>query len=189
MTLKLWARKMRSMSTPNEIQPQIVLSTKWIENLALDEINMEESGVINFSEHLDPSYLLEESSIEVMNTLRDRFETYVGKFNEYRGDSGVIRVFKISNTVNDFMFFRNSLRLVVARKAIDLISIGFLGSTQDIYSARTTSSELQGSSKIHEIKAHVGPFNDITWRFDGEPVNIDSLVRHYLSEFIKNSAR
>ena len=33
------------------------VSTKWIESLALEELNMEESGVINFSEHLNPEYL------------------------------------------------------------------------------------------------------------------------------------
>ena len=96
------------------------LSTKWIENLALEEINMEESGVVNFTEHLDPTRLLEESSIELMETLRERFEIYLTKFNEYRGDngnSGLIKIFKISNTINDFMLFRNSLKLVVARRS------------------------------------------------------------------------
>jgi hypothetical protein len=29
-----------------------IYDTTWIENLALDEINMEESGVININEHL-----------------------------------------------------------------------------------------------------------------------------------------
>ena len=47
-------------------QSNEIISTKWIENLALDEINMEESGVINFSEHLDPMHMLETSSIEFM---------------------------------------------------------------------------------------------------------------------------
>ena len=63
------------------------ISTKWIENLALEEINMEQSGVVNFSDHLNPSFHLEESSIEMMNKLRDLVEIYTHKFNEYRGNS------------------------------------------------------------------------------------------------------
>ena len=28
--------------------------TEWVENLALEELNMEESGVVHMNEHLDP---------------------------------------------------------------------------------------------------------------------------------------
>lgn len=167
-------------------------STKWIEQLALDELNMDESGIIDFNEHLNPTFLLEESSIEFMNSLRDKFEVYTTIFNEYRNGSSngaTIKIFKISNTVNDFMLFRNSLRLIFSRKANDLISIGFLSSGKDLFAARLSDSEIQGGQHAHEIRAHIGPFNNITWRFAGEVVQIDSLVRHYLSEFIKQSAR
>lgn len=168
------------------------ITTKWIENLALEELNMEESGVININDHLNPIHLLEESSIDFMNQIRDLFEIYVNKFNEYRGGhqtSPAVKTFKISNTVNDFMLFRNSLRLIFARKANDLISIGFLSNGKDLFAARMNQSESFGASTTHEIKAHLGPFNNISWRFQGEIVDIDALVRHYLAEFIKNSAR
>ncbi len=167
------------------------ISTSWIEHLALEEINMEESQVISLNDHLNPSILLEESSINFVDALRDRFEFYVSKFNEYRGNGqngGQIRTFKISGTVNDFMLFRNSLRLIVARKANDLITIGFLSSEGGLYSARL-SGHHQPSNAPHEIKAHLGPFNKITWRFMGEEVEIDAMIKHYLSEFIRKSAR
>lgn len=167
------------------------LSTKWIENLALEEINMEESGVVSFNDHLNPAYLLEESSINFMNELRDILEIYIHKFNEYRGGAAgsTIKVFKIANTVNDFMLFRNSLRLIFARRADDLISIGFLANGKDVFSARLSEKQNYGESTIHEVRAHIGPFNKITWKFANEPVEIDSLARHYLAEFIKLSAR
>ena len=175
----------------NELNINEITSTKWIENLALDEINMDESGIIDIDGHLDPRHMLEESSINFMNDIRDRFEVYVNKFNEYRGNqpSTQIKMFKISNTVNDFMLFRNSLRLIFARKANDLISIGFISGAKDIYSPRLKKNEDFGSQNLHEVRAHVGPFNNISWRFNGELVDIDAMVRHYLSEFIKNSAR
>ena len=168
------------------------LNYSWIEGLALDEINMDESGIVNINGHLNSELLLEESSIAFMNDLRDRFEAYVVKFNEYRArnnSSATIKVFKISNTVNDFMLFRNSLRLIFARKSHDVVSIGFLANGKDIYGARLSFNDQFGSTNIHEIRAHIGPFNKITWRFNNEVVDVDALVRHYLTEFIVNSAR
>lgn len=168
------------------------LNYSWIENLAMEEINMDESGIVNISGHLNPALLLEESSINLMNDIRDRLEAYMTKFNEYRtsnNSNSTIKLFKISNTVNDFMLFRNSLRLIFARKANDCISIGFLANGKDIYGARLSFNDHFGSTNIHEIRAHIGAFNKITWRFNNEPVDIDAMVRHYLTEFIVNSAR
>ncbi|MCB9060338.1 MAG: hypothetical protein H6622_02315 [Halobacteriovoraceae bacterium] len=174
-------------------QTDSFINTTWIENLALEELGMEESGVIHFSDHLGPDLLLEESSIQFMDLIRERLELYVAKFNEYRGNighSGQIKIFKISNTVNDFMLFRNSLRLIFARKANDLITIGFMSGRDGVYSARLsgdTPSDYHQS--LHELRATVGPFNDIKWTFQGENINLDSMAKHYLSEFIRNSSR
>jgi hypothetical protein len=169
-----------------------IVSTKWIESLALDEVNMEETGIVNFSEHLDPMHMLESSSIEFMEKLKDRFEIYLTKFNELRSESSDqtrnIKIFKISNTINDFMLFRNSLKLVIARRSADVISLGFLSNSGGLFAARL-NYQPNSAQKIHEIKAHVGPFNNIHWKFNGENVDIDSLARHYLTEFIKHSAR
>jgi hypothetical protein len=160
-------------------------STTWIENLALEELNMDESGIVHLGDFSakNTHMMLEESSIDFMDQVRDRFEIYVTRFNEYRGGSGAganIKLFKISNTVNDFMLFRNSVRLIFSRKASDLITITNQVNGGDVY---------QGSNTLHEIKAQIGPFGKITWRFQGEEVDIDALVRHYLSEFVKISIR
>lgn len=168
------------------------LNYSWIENLAMEEINMDESGIVNISSHLNPSLLLEESSIELMNDIRDRLEAYTTKFNEHRGRNNAnsaIKLFKISNTVNDFMLFRNSLRLIFARKSSDVISIGFLANGKDIYGARLSFNDQFGSTNIHEIRASLGAFNKISWKFNNELIDIDTMVRHYLTEFIVNSAR
>lgn len=168
------------------------IDTTWVEGLALDELNMEESGVVRMNEHLDPMLYLEDSSIRFMDTLREKFELFVTQFNHYRGgqsnQGSLIKLFKISNTINDFMLYRNALKLVVARKANDLISIGFLSNTGGLFAARI-HQEMNTPNMAHEIKAHVGPFNDISWRFNGETVDINSLSRHYLTEFVKHSAQ
>tara|TARA_B100001971_G_scaffold213155_1_gene245451 strand:+ start:29424 stop:29948 length:525 start_codon:yes stop_codon:yes gene_type:complete len=167
------------------------IDTTWVENLALDEINMEESGIVNINEHLNPLHFLEESSIAFVEELRDLFELYVTKFNQCRSDSSKqhqIKFFKISNTVNDFMLFRNSLKLVVARRSNDVITIGFLSNSGGLFAARLNHEETS-SHKLHEIRANVGTFNNIEWRFNGEKVDSHALVKHYLSEFIRHSAR
>jgi hypothetical protein len=171
---------------------EIDISTNWVENLALEELNMDESGVVNFNNHLDPNHFLEESSIRYMDALRDRFEFYATKFNEYRGNingQNQIKIFKISNTINDFMLYRNSLRLVIARKSNDLVSVGFISSSGSLFAPRINNNEKSLNNTPHEIRAHLGPFNDISWRFQGETINTDAMVRHYLSEFIQSSAR
>ena len=173
------------------MEAQEIATTKWIENLALEELHMEESGVVNFDTQHNPTFFLEESSIELMNEIRELCDIYVTRFNELRTahhNSAQIKTFKISNTINDFMLFRNSLRLIVSRKSIDLITIGFLTSSGQVFAPKVNqhSSISEGA---HEIKAHVGAFNKISWNFIGEKVDVNSMVRHYLSEFVKTSAR
>lgn len=168
-----------------------LLSTAWVEQLALEEINMDETGIVHIDDHLNPEHLLEEASINFIDTIREKVDIYVSKFNEYRGGLSApqIKTFKISNTVNDFMLFRNSLRLIFARKSNDTISIGFLSNGKDLFSARLSQNESAGGPTPHEIKAHLGPFHKISWKFQGEDIDIDALVKHYLCEFIRNSAR
>lgn len=165
------------------------LSQSWIEGLALEELNMDESGIIHINEHHNPIHMLEESSIHFMDGLKEQFELSVDKFNQYRGgasSNAMIKVFKISNTVNDFMLYRNSLRLIITRKANDLININLVGNSPEAMGGN--NQQLNGQSGI-DIKAHMGPFNQITWRFDGELVNLQAVVKYYLSLFIRHSAR
>lgn len=176
------------MATFEEIHDSPI-STSWIESLALEEIKMEESGVVHLNEHLTPAAFLEESSIRFLDRIRDRVELYATKFNDYRGQNSVIKIFKISNTVNDFMLFRSGLRIIFARKSNDLITIAFIGNNKEMFSPRLNMNSGESAGNAHEIRAHVGPFNNITWRFSGEVVNVDALVRHYLTEFIRLSSR
>jgi hypothetical protein len=166
-------------------------NVSWIENLALEEVNMEESGIIRFNDHLHTQQLVEESSLNFVNKLKDRFEFYVSLFNQHRSSrdsSRAIKIFRVSNTINDFILFRNSLKLIVARRAPDVVSIGFLSNNGGLFSARL-ATETQSVHAIHEIKAHVGPFNTISWRFQSEPVEVEALVKYYMTEFVKNSSR
>ncbi len=164
------------------------LSSKWLESLVIDEINMEETGVVNFNDHIDPTLNLEDSSIDLVESLRSIFEFHIQKFNQLRGDTSKhIKIFKISDTINDFLIFRNSLKLVVSRPSKDLISIGFMNNSGNFFQTRN-SEGLQTPDVFHELKAHLGAFNKIIWKYKGEEVDHQALVKFYLSEFIKQSA-
>ncbi len=168
------------------------LNTKWIENLALEEINMDETGIVNFNNHVDPTLELEEASIELMEEIQELFEVYVTKFNHLRNDftnNKSIKMFKISNTVNDFMLFRNSLKLIISRTASDVISLGFVSNSSGYYPARTSTNPTSSENTTHEIRAKMGPFNEVQWTFQGEAVNVTTLVKYYLTEFIRQSAQ
>ncbi len=181
-----------SPRTPNPSHmPPTGEETHWIENLALDELNMDTTGIVHFSEYFDPSLFLEESSIKLMDDLKEKFEFFITKFNLFRSNgsdqSGNIRLFKISNTVNDFMLFRHSLKLIVTRKSSDSIHIGILSNGRTSLYANDAPEAIRDF--FHEIKAHVGPFNEVSFRYNGEVINVASLVRYYLTEFIRQSAK
>ena len=80
------------------METQEIITTKWIENLALEELHMEESGVVNFNTQHNPSFFLEESSIRLLDQIRERSDLYVEKFNELRSNhhnNAQIKTFKI----------------------------------------------------------------------------------------------
>jgi hypothetical protein len=176
-----------------EITSNSKINLSWLESLAIEEINMDETGIVKINEHLDPSIALEAESIQFMDKLREVMEVYTNHFNQLRGDQlGQIKIFKIANTVNDFMLFRNSLRLLFTRKNNDRILIGFLSGNKELIGPRINSFQNQmpgDSSAPHELKAHVGPYNKIKWLFFGEDIEIPSMAKFYLTEFIKNSSK
>jgi hypothetical protein len=124
-----------------------------------------------------------------MDEIKNLTEFYVEKFNNFRGSTGgQIKLLKISNTVNDFLLFRNSLRLIFARKSFDLITIGFHSPTGQIFGPRINEQSAITEGP-HEIKAEVGAFNQIIWRFMGHEIDVEAMTRHYLTEFIRSSAK
>jgi len=157
------------------------ISTTWLQNLVEQEKTWEASGIIDGTQNDDISNALNQSSIDFVDDLKHLFESYIHLFNELRGTeipNKQIKIFKLSNTANDFILFRNSLKLMVFRKNADVIGIGlFMGNTPI------------DQHHSHELKAHVGPFKKISWQIHGEDVDPQALVQEYLTEFIKQSTQ
>ena len=161
----------------NPFRPE--LPTTWLENLVEQEKSWEASGIVDQYQDDQLQNSLNDSSIEFVEQLKWLFESYVNMFNQLRGNSSThkqIKIFKIANTANDFILFRNSLKLMVTRKNADVITIGlFVGNTP------------HNQQNSHELKAHVGPFKKISWQIHGETVDAQALVQEYLTDFIKHS--
>ena len=169
------------MDTTREATPSYL----WIENLALDELNMNEKGTINMQNAISPASRFEESSIELMNTLKKRTQILVDKFNDYQKEPiSQIKIFKISNTINDFMLFRNSLRLVFSRKSNDRIIVGFM-----IYGKEISTAKASDQKNFYEVRGKMGAFNQINWYFENEAIDVNSLLKYFISEFIISSVR
>ena len=69
-----------------------------------------------------------------------------------------------------------------------VIRLAFTSHTGGVFAARldAVSPPEQGG---HEMIGQIGPFNEVVWTMKGQKINSAFLVKHYLTEFIKNSAR
>ena len=86
------------------------------------------------------------------------------------------------------MLFRNGFKLVFSVKKPGTVSIRFLyvGST---FTQNTPDSEEKVDPTEDMLIAKWGPFGDLIWTYNDQPLKIDFLVRYYLSRFVKESAK
>lgn len=166
----------------------------WVHELAKNELNPDTHSVFNSLSQLDPRQVIEESTVEFLEELRDLFTAYVKVFNSYSESSAKfseIKIYGIANTAADFMLFRNNVKLVFANAAHGIINCAFVqhvrGDLAVDGSAIQKQPEVNQSQKSHDISAQIGPFFDIKWIYHGEAVTPDRVVKYFLIEFIKAS--
>ncbi|MBI2609403.1 MAG: hypothetical protein HYW47_07400 [Deltaproteobacteria bacterium] len=156
------------------------MGREWIEKLAKEEISIEETGEFDLHRRQDEQKLLEELALQFLYDLRREFTTCINSFNTYRGEQrNTIKIYGIQGTESDFLVFRNSLKLIVAKERPGTISLSFTSLRGGLKSANDEGSDY--------LEAELGPFNDAQWKFKSQPVTAQALVRYYLTEFIKNS--
>jgi hypothetical protein len=166
----------------------------WVHELAKNELNPEASNIFNAVNQFDPKQIVEESTIEFLEELRELFTAYARNFNSFSENSGKfseIKIYGITNTPADFMLFRNNVKLVLANIAHGIISATFTQHVRDDMAVAganvTRTATAEAHKQSHEIIAQIGPFLDVTWTFQGEKVNPSRLVKYYLVEFVKAS--
>lgn len=158
----------------------------WIKELVAAERQMEESGLVDMEAGFDTHRQLEESTLEFLNDLKAAFVEAASAFNQLKGANvGQLRIYGIAKTKGDFMLFRNGYKLIFSLRQPGLISVS---------TASATSHFVPGTPKIEDdsrdiLHAAWGAFGQLVWTYNDHPIQLDYLVRYYLSRFVKDSAR
>lgn len=165
----------------------------WIKELVKAEQQMEESGMVDMTFGYDPDKALIQDSIQFLLNMKTEFVDASSSFNELKPSAlGRIKIYGIAKTHADFMLFRNGFKMIFSLKTPGIISIrfNFIGTnfipTPGMNDAQQTATNIMDE---HLLEAKWGPFGEIIWTYQGQPMKMEYMVRHYLSLFIKESAK
>jgi len=161
-----------------------MLNFEWIEKLAKEEISTESTGEYDLYGALDQKKLLETHTIDFLREIKLIAQDLANRFNGYRGDRQSIKIFQISGTVSDFMVFRNHLKLVFSAGEPGNIKVSFIAVRGGMYEEEISK---QKEKHADNLIATIGAFNDAIWHFKSHIITTQSLMRYYMTEFIKNS--
>jgi hypothetical protein len=155
----------------------------WAVELAQSERRAERLGVVDYANGFQKHEILKLRTREFTARLHAAFREQVELFNESRkSTSHSIQLYKINNTAEDFMLFRNSVKLVVSGQQAGRILFAFNQFMGQIYNS-------QQPLPTAEINALWGPFEHLIWQHKGERVHIEDIVRYFITEFVKQSFR
>jgi hypothetical protein len=159
----------------------------WIKELVLNEQQMEDSGVINLSS-VDPEAHLEEQTLEFLRDIKTAMIEASATFNQLKGSAaGTLKIYGISNTKADFMLFRNGYKLIFSIRRPGEVEIyhSFLAT----HFLAANEPETAKAPEKDLLRAQWGAFGELQWHYRNLPVKLDFLVRHYISRFIRESAK
>jgi len=161
----------------------------WIKDLVLTEQQMEENGVIDYSNDTSSTENLEQETIEYLKDLKVGFIEAASAFNQLKGSPvGKLKIYGISKTIADFMIFRNGYKLIFSMKRPGAIGIGFHQTGQQLIPHQEEqNAESRGDETL--ITAQWGLFGELKWVYQEHEVKFDMLIRYYMSRFIKESVR
>ena len=158
--------------------------TNWIKDLVRLEQDMEAAGQISLPETGPSQEQLLEHTLEFMRQLRTAFTAHSAVFNHMKGFLGSLRIYGIANTKADFMLFRHGHKLIFSVKDPGLISVSMKFNNQLLNTKNTNPEE-----PADFIKGEWGPFNELKWTYNDKAINIDYLIRYYMTTFVKNSVK
>ena len=165
----------------------------WLHELARAEIHPDAEKLLQLGRSFDPQQLVEESTINFLTELRERFNEYSRAFNPF-SESGTkfqdIKVYAVAQTASDFMLFRNQIKLIFSNSAHGVIQISYAQHVRGTLAVngqdqQVNLSTLPKVSQSQELMAQVGPFRDVYWVFQGEKVNSEQVSKFYFAEFAK----
>jgi len=162
----------------------------WIRELVSADEQLEKSVMIDMNLGLDTQRILVNESIQFLLRLKNDFAEAAASFNELKPSVlGRIKVYGIAKTHADFMLFRNGYKMIFSIKAAGVISMRFH------YVGNTAIPQPQAKENVtivmeeEMLEAKWGAFEEVLWSYKGQPFKSQFLVRHYMTLFIKDSAR
>ena len=157
----------------------------WIKELVRSESGKDASCHGAFSEDITPSQSdLKEHSIEFLKQLKTAFTAQFADFNRLKGFSGSVKIYGIADTEADFMLFRKGHKLVFSLKEPGLIAVQMKFNDQILNTTMSSSGQ-----PADLIKGEWGPFNELKWTYHNQTININHLIRYYITYFVKNSTQ
>ncbi len=157
----------------------------WIKDLVQTEQQMEESGMVQITTGFEPEKHLQKETTLFLVSLKRDFIDATTAFNQMKGSPlGRVKVYSISQTQADFMVFRNGFKLIFSMKQPGTVSMKFHRPT----GINPVLSEDHQSDEEF-LMAKWGPFGDLVWSYNNQPIKVDYLVRYYVSRFIHESAK
>jgi hypothetical protein len=169
----------------------------WVRDLVQSEERMEESGIVDMSIGFDNEKTLVRETLRFLEHFKNEITEASNAFNDLKvSPLGRIKIYGIAKTQADFMLFRNGYKMIFSMRGPGLISVrfNFLGPQQylsQIPSAMPTAPAASGSSLMEEnlFVAKRGPFQDLVWTFNDQPIQLTAAVRFHISLFIRESAK
>jgi hypothetical protein len=159
----------------------------WIKELVLAEKQMEESGVVDMDAGFDPNKQVDDATGEFITDLKAAFCEATSAFNQLKGSTvGQIRLYGISKTKADFMLFRNGGKLIFSVRQPGAITVSYSSAVVGYVPGAAKADENKG---VDLLRANWAAFGQLIWTYNDHPINIDYLVRYYMSRFVKDSTR
>lgn len=160
----------------------------WVKELVQEELKMEESGMVEVQHGFDPEKHLVDESLEFLHELKTCFVEAATVFNQMKATQlGRVKIYGISNTHADFMLFRNGFKLIFSLKEPGLISMKFQMAGTSFASANGPG--WPGDNAEDLLQARWGPFGDLIWTYQEQPIKLDYLIRYYTTRFVRESAK
>lgn len=176
----------------DKLQDRLQDRIGWIRDLVKAEEQMEESGLVDMGTGADLEKTLLQETLAYLQQMKSEFIESASAFNELKASPlGRIKIYGIAKTHADFMLFRNGFKMIFSLKAPGQISIrfNFIGPSyipSQIPSVANTAAPMM---EEHVIEAKFGPFSELIWTFQDQPVKTQAVVKHNLTLFIKESAK
>jgi len=162
---------------------------QWIKDLVSAEQQMEEAGVVDMTPGFDAEQSLVADTVDYLKDLKCAFIEAASAFNQLKGSTiGNLKIYGISKTKADFMLFRNGFKLIFTMKRPGEVHIFFNQMGTSLVPGAPSLDEGSEQKKA-VLKARWKAFGELNWTYDEQPIRIDYLVRYYMSQFVRESAK